>query len=126
MEYSNYLRKNNHFRTTDEYGHALETLLILLFPFAPHIASELWERLNGGDIQKQAWPKFDSKYLKDENFELIIQINGKVRGKIADVTWDIDERGAIDSVSIDEKLKDKVAGYKKVVYVPNRLINFIV
>ncbi|MFA6197966.1 MAG: class I tRNA ligase family protein [Patescibacteria group bacterium] len=104
---------------------AVNKFLVLLFPFAPHIASELWEQINGGDIQKESWPTFDSKCLKDENFELIVQINGKVRGKIPNVTTGINQAGAVAAVIANEKLKDKLAGYKKVVYVPNRLINFI-
>jgi leucyl-tRNA synthetase len=127
MELSNFLRGlGDHEVDQSSWDDALRAFLVLLFPFAPHITSELWEEIMGGDIQKQSWPKYDEKHLKDEIFELIIQINGKVRGKIPNVATGIDETGVVAAVMADEKLVDKVIGYKKVVYVPNRLINFIV
>jgi len=77
MEYVNYLNQNAHTKKD------LETLLVLLAPFAPHIAEELWEKLgNEYSIHKQSWPKYNEKHLVDEEVTIVVQVNGKVRATL--------------------------------------------
>src|SRR5262249_42960425 len=67
---------------------AMRTFLILLNPFAPHISSELWERLSAefgdalGDVAQQSWPAYDERLLIEEEVEIVIQINGKLRDRV--------------------------------------------
>ncbi len=102
--------------------------LILLSPFAPHIAEELWSRTGlKGLCCQQEWPKYKSKLTKEEKINLVIQVNGKVRDKV-EVAFGISEA---EARKISEK-SDKVVKYlegkkiKKVVFVQNKLINFVI
>ena len=62
---------------------AMRTFLVLLNPFAPHLTSELWQRLNSpGDITAQAWPDHDETFLVEDEIEIVLQVNGKVRDRI--------------------------------------------
>jgi leucyl-tRNA synthetase len=105
----------------------LETIIILLYPFVPHIASELWESLDHKtSLDTVAWPKYSEEALEEEKLLIVVQINGKVRGKItvaADVTQE-----QIESLALADP---KVAGFldgkkvQRVVYVPRRLVNIV-
>ncbi len=101
---------------------------ILLSPFAPHIAEELWETLgNKETISKEKWPEYDKKLIQEETWQLIIQINGKVRDKI-EVEKGITEKQAKEIALESEKIK-KWLGKKKLkksIYIPNRLINLVI
>ncbi|MCX6731437.1 MAG: class I tRNA ligase family protein [Candidatus Parcubacteria bacterium] len=98
-------------------------LVTLLAPFAPHIANELAEKL-GFKIDK--WPKYDAKKIKEETFELVIQINGKVRDRF-EVKMGIPQKEAevltLKRENVKKYLSDKKV--KKVIFVPNRLINYV-
>jgi len=101
--------------------------LILLSPFAPHIAEELWQRAGfKGICCNQKWPKYDSKLIKEKKIILVVQINGKVRDKI-EIEADISEKEA-EKISL---LRDKVLKYtkgkeiKKTIFVSGKLINFV-
>ncbi|MDO8559166.1 MAG: leucine--tRNA ligase [bacterium] len=107
---------------------SISTFLLLLAPFAPHMAEELWSRLGNKDsIHNQEWPKYDPKLIEEERINLIIQINGKVRDKI-DVPSGISEKEASDLVINSEKIKKWLQGQeiKKTIFVPNKLINLVV
>lgn len=109
-------------------------LVIMLAPFAPHIAEELWEQLDYKDsIHKQAWPEYDPKKIEEETIELVVQINGKFRGNLS-VSKDISQKQAEGLVLENDKfrkyLQDKSPS--RVVFVKNRpasrqggLINFV-
>lgn len=105
----------------------LESLVMLVAPFAPHIAEELWHLLgHDGTIQKDHWPKSDTKYLLENSITIAVQINGKLRATIK-VPVDSDE---IEVTKISKQQKN-VAKYldkepKKTIYVANKLINFVV
>ena len=107
--------------------HGLETVVLLLAPFVPHVASELWEELGHGDrIDQVAWPAYSAAALEEEQLLIIVQVNGKVRGKItvpADMTQ---ERIETDALS-DPKVAGLLDGKKvrRVVYVPRRLVNIV-
>ncbi|MFH1366979.1 MAG: alpha/beta fold hydrolase [Patescibacteria group bacterium] len=99
----------------------------LLSPFAPHLAEELWEKLGHKEsIFKEKWPSYDSKLVKDEEVEFIIQVNGKLRERLR-LPADISESEAKEKALSSEKVRKYVIGEpKKVIFVKGRLINFVV
>ena len=112
---------------------ALRTLLILLNPFAPHLSEELWSLLGkkfdgfDGTISQQPWPKWDPAYLVEDEVEIIIQINGKLRHKILakkDLPQDELEKQATSSAKIQKAIAGKAI--RKIVVVPNKLVNLVV
>ena len=100
----------------------------ILSPFAPHLAEELWEKLgHKKSIFYEKWPEYDEELIKEENFELVIQINGRVRDKIqaaVDILENEAQKLALSSEQVKKWTENKEI--KKVVFVKNRLINFIV
>lgn len=104
---------------------AKKTLLQLLFPMAPHIASELWEKHFDGDISEQPWPAYDETKLQEDTFDLIVQVNGKVRGRIP-VSSDIEKDKALTTALADANVKKFVTGNpEKVVFVKGKLLNIV-
>ncbi|MDP3880800.1 MAG: class I tRNA ligase family protein, partial [bacterium] len=100
--------------------------LQLLAPFAPHITSELYEKMGGENIDFQKWPEHDASLMLEDSFDLVVQVNGKTRGTI-NVASGINEQEAEALVRASEIGKKWLGGeLKKVIYVPDRLINFIV
>ena len=103
-------------------------LIIMLSPVAPHFSEELWEILgNKESIFKAAWPKYDPKLLVEENVELVIQVNGRVRSKI-EVPRDTHEDKLKELVFKDEKLIPWLEGKtpKKFIVVPQKLVNIVI
>ncbi|MBU3942399.1 class I tRNA ligase family protein, partial [Patescibacteria group bacterium] len=103
-------------------------LLILLNPFAPHIAEELWQRAGfKGLCCEQEWPKYNQKLIKEKKVILVVQINGKVRDKI-EVKSDISEKEAKEVALKSEKTQKWLIGkeIKKIIFVPGKLINFVI
>ena len=105
-----------------------ETFIKLLSPFAPHISEELWEKLGHKEsIFLQSWPQADERYLKEEEIQMVVQINGKLRDKIfvaPDVTEDEAKETALKSGKIIAFIGEKEI--KKVIFVPGRLINIVI
>ena len=98
----------------------------MLFPFAPHIACELWELLgNTTALDVAAWPKLDPEMLKETDFELVLQVNGKIRAKV-NAAVGISDKDAIDLAM--NNLGEWVAGKTivKSIYVQNKLVNVVV
>jgi len=113
---------------TDEdfgaFAFAVRSLLLLLMPMAPHISSELWQRLKGS---RQSWPTYDEALCAVEEFELVIQVNGKkVAGIICPLRCTEEEAKeiALKQEKVLIRLKDKEL--KKAIFVPRRLINLVV
>jgi len=105
-----------------------EIFLKLLSPFAPHITEELWEKLgNKKSIFKEKWPEYDKKLIQEQTWKLIIQINGKVRDKI-EVKKGISEKEAKKITLSQDKVKKWLDNKKpkKIIYIPNRLINLVI
>lgn len=103
-------------------------LVIMLSPIVPHFAEELWQILgNQESVFKAHWPKYDAELLVEENVELVIQINGKVRSKI-EVPRDISEDKLKELVQKDEKLIPWLEGKspKKIIIVPQKLVNIVI
>ena len=101
----------------------------LLAPFAPHIAEEIWFTLfkQKKSVHLESWPKYDESFLKEELFDLVIQINGKVRGVLKVTRGTKEEEAKSFAVSF-EKVIPYLAGkvIKKVIFVPDRLINLVI
>jgi leucyl-tRNA synthetase len=110
------------------YAEGIETLLILLAPFAPHIAEELWHQLGRNfSVHQQSWPQFDSSALEVDEITLVIQIMGKTRGTLqvpANSNKEILEKYARESEVAQRHLQGKEV--KKVIVVPGKLVNFVV
>ncbi|HTV60340.1 MAG TPA: leucine--tRNA ligase [Verrucomicrobiae bacterium] len=106
----------------------LEILVLMLAPMAPHIAEEMWEMLgHAEDLSKAKWPAYREDLTKEEAYEVIVQINGKVRGKIlAEEGWDEEEtkQRALNDARISLMIKGKEVG--KVVVVPRKLVSIVV
>jgi leucyl-tRNA synthetase len=119
----------NHFtKATERPKAVLESFVLLLAPFAPHMAEELWQALgHRKTLAYEPWPIFDPNLARDDTVEVPVQINGKVRSKVA-VAADADaatiEQAARADVRIAELLADKQL--VKTVVVPGRLVNFVV
>ena len=107
---------------------AMKTFLVILSPYAPHIAEELWQLLGGEDsIAKQTWPKHDESALKQDSVEIPVQINGKVKSKIS-VPADADKNAMIEAALADAKIQSSTDGKNivKQIVVPGRLVNLVV
>ncbi|HET7613326.1 MAG TPA: leucine--tRNA ligase [Gemmatimonadaceae bacterium] len=123
MEYMNALRKGERTPHRDE----VLPLIPLVSPFAPHLAEELWEQTGGsGSVFDSAWPSYDPKLAADDTIELVVQVNGKLRGRLM-VATDIEEKGALAAALADPTVAKFVAGPpKKVIFKSGRLINIVV
>jgi len=108
---------------------ALRDLALIVAPFAPHLAEEVWERLGAskGSIAHEPWPAYDPSLVKDDVVEIGVQVNGKVRGTIA-IAVDASEAAALDAARGTPNVATHLAGktVKKVVYVPGKILNVIV
>jgi leucyl-tRNA synthetase len=103
-------------------------LVLLLAPFAPYLAHELWEMLGETtSLLKAPWPKYDAELAKEEQIEIPVQINGKLRGRVT-VPADASEELVIERALADEKVKASIAGKQivKEIYVPGKMLNLIV
>ncbi len=106
----------------------MKTFLRLLFPYAPHIAEELWERLGNTElIAKSSWPTYDPEVLKREEVTIVVQVNGKLRSRIQ-LSVDSTNEEAEAVALADERVQNQVAErtIRNVIVVPNRLINIVV
>ncbi len=125
MEWLNYLSKKE---KVEKEGYKI--FLLLLAPFAPHITEELWSILGGKhSIHQQSWPKFDNKYLEEEELTIVVQVNGKIRETLL-IQKDIKkDREEVENLAKNsEKIKKFLNGkpVKKSVYIEGKIINFVV
>ncbi|WKE54418.1 leucine--tRNA ligase [Corynebacterium tuberculostearicum] len=125
IEYVNYLTKT--YRTEAPRA-AVEPIAQLVSPIAPHIAEELWQRFGHDEtITYQPFPTFEEKYLVDDEIEVPVQINGKVKARI-NVAADADQDAVFDVALADAKIADLTSGKNvvKKIYVPGRMVNLVV
>jgi leucyl-tRNA synthetase len=105
----------------------MRTFLVLLNPFAPHITSELWNQLKSpGDITQQPWPSYDESFLVEDEVEIVLQVNGKVRDRIK-VPLNATNAELEAAALANEKVKNAIGAQtiRKVVVVPNKLVNVV-
>jgi leucyl-tRNA synthetase len=135
MEFTNFLETQKKVSVDD-----IKTLLLLLAPFAPHMAEELWQKITSyklqvtsykkeSSIHTQSWPKWEEKYLTQDEVEIVIQVNGKKRDSFMVDAQKTDDkefiiRSAKQSVRIQPYIKGKKI--KNAIYVQSKLINFVV
>jgi len=106
----------------------LEQFVLILSPFAPHVAEELWQLLGHGQtLAYEQWPKFDEELTKDAEIEIPVQINGKLRGKLI-VPAGSDQASIVAAARADERIAGLLAGKEvvKTIVVPGKLVNFVV
>ena len=106
----------------------VEKFVLLLAPFAPHIAEELWERLGHNQtLAYEAWPRYDKALIEEKEVELAVQVNGKIRDRIV-VTADADEEQIKQKALSMHKVAAAMAGRepKKIIVVKSRLVNIVV
>jgi leucyl-tRNA synthetase len=107
---------------------AAKTLALLLSPFAPHMGEELWQRLGGyASLAYEPWPTFDANLVKDDEVEMGVQVNGKLRG-VVKLPVAADEAAARAAALAEPKVQSYIEGktVKKLIYVPGKILNFIV
>ena len=128
MEFVNDLYKLKLEGFSNNWQFILEDLLKMLVPFAPHISSELWQQLGNNDfIEKSGWPKWNEELLKTDEIQIIVQVNGKLRGKIK-----VSANSEKDEILATARAEDNVSKFLqdkeilKEIFVPNKLINFVV
>ncbi len=108
----------------------IRSFLLLLSPYAPHIVEELWQRLEGsewqGSVAYESWPDFDPQLAEEDEVEIAIQINGKVKSRIT-LRADADESLMRSSALADPKIAAELASRKVrfVKCVPGRLVNIV-
>ena len=129
MEFNNVLIKQQHEEVVHSaaYRAALETLLQLLSPFAPHMTEELWHQTgHHGSIHTSSWPVYKEELTRDENFTLVIQVNGKVRERI-EVPADISENEVRTMALSNPRVISFVGNstVRKVIYIPGKLVNIV-
>ena len=112
---------------------AVRSFLILLNPFAPHLTSELWQTLNikfndaRGDITEQSWPAYDERLLVEDEVEIVLQINGKLRDRITMPIVATEEElksAALANLKVQERIAGKTV--RNVIVVPKKLVNIVV
>jgi leucyl-tRNA synthetase len=112
---------------------AMRSFLVLLNPFAPHLTSELWEKLNAkfrdnaGEITDQEWPDYDERFLVEDEVEMVIQVNGKVRDRMK-MSILATEEETKNAALANPKIQKFTAGktIRKIVVVPRKLVNIVV
>ncbi|MBE8951040.1 MAG: leucine--tRNA ligase [Quinella sp. 3Q1] len=102
-------------------------LLLMLAPFVPHISAELWSKFFDGDVHKQSWPTFDATAIVEEEIEIVLQINGKVRDHVK-IPVGLNKNDLEKLAPTLPRFDELTAGKKiiKVIAVPNKLINIVV
>ena len=106
---------------------ATATAASLVFPFAPHLGAEVWERLNGGRVWEEPWPKADPALLASDTVTLVVQVNGKLRDRI-EVAADAGEDELLAMARASENVSRHLDGKEvvKEVVVPGKLVNLVV
>jgi leucyl-tRNA synthetase len=107
---------------------ALETVLLLLFPMVPHFCEEMWQ-LTGHEqpLQLQTWPSFDPAAAEEDELTIVVQVNGKLRGRLT-VAADTSEEEIKRFALVDEKVRGFIAGkaVQKIIVVKDKLVNIVI
>jgi leucyl-tRNA synthetase len=116
---------NESYKATVLPKNYMEGFVKLIAPIAPHLAEELWEKLgHSGTVSYEAWPAFDEAKLVDDEVEIVVQVNGKVKAKLM-VANDATKE-ALEQIAMEE-IKDQIEGktVRKVIAVPGKLVNIV-
>ncbi len=105
---------------------AAETAVSLIQPYAPHVAEELWQRLGHERLWEEPWPVADETQLERGTFELVVQVNGKVRDRF-EVDAAASEEELIERAKASPRVQAHLDGaVRKTIVVPRKLVNFVV
>ena len=106
---------------------ATATAASLIFPFAPHLGAEVWERLNGDRVWEQPWPQADPELLSSDTVTLVVQVNGKLRDRI-EASADASEAELLELAKASERVNRHLDGMEivKEIVVPGKLVNLVV
>ena len=129
MELVNKLYKYKELENVNEglFCRAVNDLVLMLAPFTPHICEEMWEALgHSTSLAYEKWPELNEEALVQDNVEIIVQINGKLRHKLS-VNSNLDKEQLEEAVLADEKVAELLEGKNvvKTIVVPGRLVNFV-
>ena len=130
MEMTNHLQRVREVGTADRaaWNEAVELLLLMLAPTCPHIAEELWAR-EGREysVHSQRWPEADAALAEADTVEIAVQVNGRVRERLS-VLVDADEASVRSLAEAAPRVAEQLTGHEivRAVYVPGRLLNFVV
>lgn len=121
------LSAEHKFNDRQNWQFALESLVMMVAPFAPHIAEELWRTLGHEDsVHVDHWPVFDKQYIEQDTVTIVVQVNGKVRANLQ-LSATATEEEVKTAALADENVKKYATGsVKKTIYVPGKLINLVV
>ena len=110
------------------FSEAVVDTVTMLAPFIPHVTEELWALMGGeGSIHDKEWVTYDETALVKDEIELVVQVNGKIKGKI-NVASSLDDEGIKAAAVADEKVQEAIEGKQvlKVIVVKGRLVNIVV
>lgn len=103
----------------------IENIILLLSPFVPHISEELWKTLGKkNSVRQESWPKYEEKYLLEEEVEIIIQVNGKLRGTLK-CRRGLQEEAVKEKVLEIPKINQYCKNIKKIIFIKDKLINIV-
>lgn len=121
------IKARDGFTGQKDWLNALESLVMLIAPFAPHTAEELWHELGHTDsVNKDHWPAWDEKYLVNDTITYAVQVNGKLRGEV-EVPADAGQEVVVSSARNNKKVASYITSDpKKVIFVPGKLVSFVV
>jgi leucyl-tRNA synthetase len=122
------LKEQDAYANGKEWQFALESLVQLMAPFAPHISEELWQQLGRNEsVHITEWPKYDETYLVEDTVTIAVQVNGKLRGTVSAPNGS--DQAAVEALAqADPKVVAHTEGHEvlKTIFVPNKLLNFVV
>ena len=131
MELTNYIQdylNENEKPNIKVLREILENFIMILSPFAPFLSEELWEMIgNKASVQFNSWPNYDENLIKRDKIELIVEVNGKVRGRFT-IERDLDSNKIEEIVLNDDKIKKYIENkeIEKIVHIKNKLLNIVV
>ena len=122
------IKAEHGFTDRENWTTALQTIVQLLAPFAPHITEELWNDLGQtASVHSAQWPTWDEQYLASDTMKIVVQVNGKVRATL-NIATDSSEEAVLEAAKTNEKVAANLGdnSIKKSIYVPNKLVNFVI
>jgi leucyl-tRNA synthetase len=109
-------------------GYVIEKMAVLLSPFSPHIAEEVWEIIGHSNlVSSSCWPQFDEELAREEVIEIVFQVNGRIRSRYfapPDISKEALEKAALEDPKLREFISEKTI--RKVIVVPGRLVNVVI
>lgn len=122
------LKSNSSFGKNESWQEALESIIMCVAPFAPHMTEELWQQLGHSDsIHRDHWPELKQQYLVSDKITIVVQVNGKLRANV-EVDAEASKAEILESAKRNDNVQTFIEGreIRKEVYVPGKLVNFVV